>query len=277
MNFSRFAQTTLFATLFLCTLVNNSLEAQVKLSEFNSSYFQALGARNLGPSTMSGRVSSIVGAVQEGQVNLYVGTAGGGIWKSMNGGISFSPIFDKYCQSIGALAIDPNASKIIYAGTGESNMRNSVSIGDGIYKSTDAGSNWQKIGLDSTEHISKIIIDPSNSKSIFVSVPGPLWSSSKHRGLYHTGDGGKSWNKILYIDEETGCADIAMSPTNPNVLLATFWKFRRQPFSFNSGGNSSALYKSVDGGKTWKKIEAGLPEGDLGRIVVTINPSKPKD
>jgi photosystem II stability/assembly factor-like uncharacterized protein len=205
---------------------------------------------------MSGRVTSIAGLTIDNQINLYVGTAGGGIWKSMNGGISFSPIFDKYCQSIGALAIDPNASKIIYAGTGESNMRNSVSIGDGIYKSTDGGSNWQKIGLDSTEHISKIIIDPSNSKSIFVSVPGPLWSSSKHRGLYHTGDGGKSWNKILYIDEETGCADIAMSPTNPNVLLATFWKFRRQPFSFNSGGNSSALYKSVDGGKTWKKIEA---------------------
>ena len=243
----------------------------------NSSFFQSMTARNLGPSTMSGRVTSIAGVTVDNQINLYVGTAGGGIWKSMNGGISFSPIFDKYCQSIGALAIDPNASKTIYAATGESNMRNSVSIGDGMYKSTDAGSNWQKIGLDSTEHISKIIIDPTNSKSIYVSAPGPLWSSSKHRGLYHSKDGGKSWNKILFVDEETGCADIAMSPTNSNVLLASFWKFRRQPFSFNSGGNTSALYKSIDGGKTWKKIEAGLPEGDLGRIVVSINPSKPKE
>lgn len=243
----------------------------------NSSLFQSMTARNLGPSTMSGRVTSIVGTTIDNQVNLYVGTAGGGIWKSMNGGISFAPIFDKYCQSIGAMAIDPNASKVIYAGTGESNMRNSVSIGDGLYKSTDAGSNWQKIGLDSTEHISKIIVDPSNSKNIFVSVPGPLWSSSKHRGLYHTNDGGKTWDKILFIDEETGCADIAMSPTNSNILLASFWKFRRQAFSFNSGGSTSALYKSVDGGKTWKKIETGLPDGDKGRIVVTINPSKPKE
>jgi len=243
----------------------------------NSSFFQSMSARNLGPSTMSGRITSIVGTTIDQQINLYVGTAGGGIWKSLNGGISFTPIFDKYCQSIGALALDPSSSKTIYAATGESNMRNSVSIGDGIYKSTDAGSNWQKIGLDSTEHISKIIIDPTNTKSTFVSAPGPLWSASKHRGLYHSSDGGKTWNKILYVDEETGCADIAMSPTNPNVLLASFWKFRRQPFSFNSGGSSSALYRSVDGGKTWKKIQAGLPEGDLGRIVVTINPSKPKE
>jgi hypothetical protein len=142
----------------------------------NSSFFQSMTARNLGPSTMSGRITSIAGVTVDNQINLFVGTAGGGIWKSMNGGISFSPIFDKYCQSIGALAIDPNASKTIYAATGESNMRNSVSIGDGMYKSTDAGSNWQKIGLDSTEHISKIIIDPTNSKSIYVSAPGPLWS-----------------------------------------------------------------------------------------------------
>ena len=174
MNLSRFAQTALFATLLLCALVNTTLVAQVKLSEFNSSYFQALGARNLGPSTMSGRVSSIVGAVQEGQVNLYVGTAGGGIWKSLNGGYTFTPVFDKYCQSIGALALDPKSPRTIYAGTGESNMRNSVSIGDGIYKSTDAGANWQKLGLDSTEHISKILINPNDNKHLLVATGSAL-------------------------------------------------------------------------------------------------------
>ncbi len=246
-------------------------------SSINSSYFQSMTARNLGPSTMSGRISAIAGVTVDQQINLYVGTAGGGVWKSLNGGATFSPVFDKYCQSIGALAIDPKSNKTIYVGTGESNMRNSVSIGDGIYKSTDGGANWQKIGLDSTEHISKILIDPTNPKSIFVAAPGPLWSSSKHRGLYQSADGGKTWKKILFVDENTGCADIAMSPTDPNVLLASFWQFRRQPFSFNSGGKSSALYKSTDGGKTWKKITAGLPEGDLGRIVVSINPSKPKE
>lgn len=277
MQFSRFTQTVLFATLFLCTLLSHSLEAQLKLNEFNSSYFQSMGARNLGPSTMSGRITSIVGSVQEGQVNLFVGTAGGGIWKSLNGGYTFIPVFDKYCQSIGALALDPKVPRTIYAATGESNMRNSVSIGDGIYKSTDAGANWQKLGLDSTEHISKILINPNDNKHLFVAVPGPLWSSSKHRGLYESKDAGKTWNKILYVDENTGCADIAQSPRDPNIIFASFWEFRRQPYSFSSGGKGSALYKSIDGGKTWKKLSNGLPEGELGRVVLSINPSKPNE
>ncbi len=267
-----------FLSLLAGLCLGLQLQAQnSSTSSINSSFFQSMTARNLGPSTMSGRITAISGVNVDQQINLYVGTAGGGIWKSLNGGATFSPIFDKYCQSIGAIAIDPKSNKTIYVGTGESNMRNSVSIGDGMYKSTDGGANWQKIGLDSTEHISKIIIDPTNPKNIFVSAPGPLWSSSKHRGLYHSSDAGKTWKKILFVDENTGCADIAMSPTDPNVLLASFWQFRRQPFSFSSGGKSSALFKSTDGGKTWKKITAGLPEGDLGRIVVSINPAKPKE
>ncbi|MBM3414289.1 MAG: glycosyl hydrolase [Bacteroidetes bacterium] len=277
MQFSRFAQTALFVKLTLCTLVNTSLEAQVKLAELNSSYFQSMGARNLGPSTMSGRITSIVGAVQEGQVNLFVGTAGGGIWKSLNGGYTFTPVFDKYCQSIGALALDPKSPRTIYAATGESNMRNSVSIGDGIYKSTDAGANWQKLGLDSTEHISKILINPNDNKRLLVAVPGPLWSASQHRGLYESKDAGKTWNKILYVDEHTGCADIVQSPIDPNIIIVSFWQFRRQPYSFASGGKGSALYKSIDGGITWKKLTNGLPEGELGRAVLSMNPSKPTE
>ena len=189
MTFNRFIKAfSMVGALFCLQGFANVLNAQTP-AEINSSFFQSLYSRNLGPSTMSGRITSIVGTTQENQVNLYVGTAGGGIWKSLNGGITFIPLFDKYCQSIGALAIDPKSAKTIYAGTGESNMRNSVSIGDGIYKTTDAGANWQKMGLDSTEHISKIIIDPTDSKHIWVAAPGPLWSSSSHRGLYETNDG----------------------------------------------------------------------------------------
>lgn len=259
----------LAALLLITTLV---VSAQTSI---NSSYFQVMSARALGPSTMSGRITAIDGVTADGQINLYVGTAGGGIWKSQNGGQSFSTIFDKYCQSIGALAIEPGNARVVYAGTGESNMRNSVSIGDGMYKTTDGGNNWQKIGLDSTERISKIIIDPADKKTIYVAAPGPLWKSSAHRGLYKSTDAGKTWNKILFVNGETGCADIAIHPTKSNIILASFWQFRRKPYAFSSGGSGSGFYKSVDGGKTWTKLTKGLPEGDLGRIVVTINPSQP--
>lgn len=246
-------------------------------TNLNSSYFQTLTARALGPSTMSGRITAIEGIVTSDQLNLYVGTAGGGIWKSQNGGVSFSPVFDKYNQSIGAIAIDKTNPRTVYVGTGESNMRNSVSIGDGLFKTTDGGSNWQKIGLDSTEHISKIIIDPNDSKILYVAAPGPLWSASTHRGLYKSTDAGKTWKKALYVNDETGCADIAIHPTNPKIIIASFWQFRRKPFAFESGGPGSAMFKSTDGGETWTKISKGLPEGNLGRIVLSINPSKPAE
>src|SRR6185436_1863808 len=178
----------------------------VAQTTINSATFGMMEARHIGPGTMSGRISAIEGVNEDGKT-IYVGTAGGGIWKTTNAGASFKPIFDKYCQSIGAIAIDQKNPKIIYAGTGESNMRNSVSIGNGLYKSSDAGENWTKIGLDSTEHISKIIIDPKNSDIIYVAVPGPLWSDGTSRGLYKSTDAGKTWHKILYVDEKTGCAD----------------------------------------------------------------------
>ena len=260
----------LLVILFQCSIVFGQ-------TALNSSYFQVMSARALGPSTMSGRITSIEGITSDGQVNLYVGTAGGGIWKSQNGGQSFSPIFDKYCQSIGSIAIEPGNAKVVYAGTGECNTRNSVSIGDGFYRSTDGGNNWQRSGLDSTERISKILIDPLEKKTLYVAAPGPLWKSSPHRGLYKSTDAGKSWTKILYVNQETGCADIAMHPLHSNMLLATFWQFRRKPYSFSSGGPGSGLYKTIDGGKTWKQLHQGLPEGELGRIVVTFNPSKPSE
>ena len=245
-------------------------------SQISSATFGMMEARWLGPGTMSGRISAIEGVNEDGKT-IYVGTAGGGIWKTTNAGASFKPIFDKYCQSIGAIAIDQKNPKIIYAGTGESNMRNSVSIGNGLYKSTDAGENWTKIGLDSTEHISKIIIDPKNSDIIYVSAPGPLWSDGTSRGLYKSTDAGKTWKKILYVDEKTGCADIAVDPSNPDIIYATTWQFRRQPYSFNSGGPGSAIFKSADGGKTWKELTKGLPAKPFGRVALTLAPSAPQN
>lgn len=259
--------------LIAALLATGAVNAQTKV---NSYTFGAVEARWLGPGTMSGRITAIEG-VNNDNKTLYVGTAGGGIWKSTNAGASFKPVFDKYCMSIGALAIDQSNPSTVYVGTGESNMRNSVSIGDGLYKTTDAGDNWTKIGLDSTEHISKVMIDPKNPNTVYVAVPGPLWSDSKHRGLYKSTDGGETWNKILYTNEKTGCADVAIDPTNTNVVYATMWEFRRTPYSFNSGGQTSGMYKSVDGGKTWKEIKNGLPAKPFGRIALTLAPSDPKN
>jgi photosystem II stability/assembly factor-like uncharacterized protein len=241
----------------------------------SSAMFGSMEARQLGPGTMSGRISSIVGVENDGGKTIYIGTAGGGVWRSTNAGASYKPVFDKHCQSIGAIAVNQSSPSIIYVATGESNMRNTVSIGDGVYKSTDAGDNWKKIGLDSTEHISKLVIDPSNPEIIYASAPGPLWSSSKHRGLYKSTNGGESWEKILFINNETGCADILVDPKNPNTIFASTWQFRRMPYSFNSGGNGSGLYKSTDGGKSWKEISNGLPPKPFGRIAMALAPSDP--
>jgi photosystem II stability/assembly factor-like uncharacterized protein len=245
-------------------------------SNVNSATFGMLEARWLGPGTMSGRITSIEGVNKDGKT-LYIGTAGGGIWKSTNAGASFKPIFDRYCQSIGALAIDQSKPTVVYAGTGESNMRNSVSIGNGLYKSTDAGDNWTKIGLDSTEHISKIVIDPSNSNIVYVAAPGPLWSDSEHRGLYKSTDGGKTWTKSLYISDKAGCADVSLDPNNPNIVYATTWEFRRLPYLFNSGGKGSGIFKSMDGGKTWKELTNGLPAKPFGRTALALAPSAPEN
>jgi len=261
----------MFIRLCVALLGLNVLcQAQVR---FNAGMFGVMEARQLGPGTMSGRITAIEGVNADEGKTLYIGTAGGGIWKSTNAGASYKSIFDKYCQSIGALAVNQKQPKIIYAGTGESNMRNSVSYGVGIYKSTDAGDNWKKIGLDSVEHISKICIHPENDNIIYVAAPGPLWSDSKHRGLYKSVNGGETWQQVFYINAATGCADIILDPKNPEHIIVSMWQFRRQPYSFNSGGPGSGLYKSTDGGKTFTEITKGLPEKPFGRIAIAMAPS----
>ncbi|MDP9231034.1 MAG: glycoside hydrolase, partial [Bacteroidota bacterium] len=260
--------------IFLTFVIAFSALQIFSQTKISSSTFGKMEARWLGPGTMSGRITALDGVAGDGKT-IYVGTAGGGIWKTTNGGASFKPIFDKYCMSIGAIAIDQKNPKIIYAGAGESNMRNTVSIGDGMYKSTDGGENWVKIGLDSTEHISRIAIDPKNSSVIYVASPGPLWSDGTQRGLFKSTDAGQTWKKILYINEKAGCADVVIDPSNPDIIYASTWEFRRLPYSFNSGGNGSGMYKSKDGGKTWKELSNGLPKKPFGRIAFTLAPSAP--
>ena len=255
--------------------------------KFDSDTISGLGARNIGSAAMSGRVAAIAATKEDGKLTVYVGAASGGVWKSSNGGTTFKPVFDKQsAQSIGAVAIDPQAPKTIWAGTGEAWTRNSVSIGNGIYKSTDGGDSWTNMGLPNSERIAKIIIDPRSSDTVYVCVPGKLWSDSEDRGVYKTTDGGKSWNKILKgANLSTGCSMISMNPQDPKVLFAGMWDFRRQGWTFRSGGENatassgSAFFATADGGATWKELDEksakGLPAKPWGRVAVTIAPSKP--
>lgn len=238
--------------------------------------FGDIRARQIGPAIMSGRISDIANHPTNNKI-IYIGAAGGGVWKSSDGGASFSSIFDKHIQSIGCVTIDPNnPDNVIWVGTGEPWPRNSVSIGDGIYKSTDGGLNWNNMGLPKSDRITSIIVDPRNSDVVWAGVLGALWGDSEDRGIYKTTDGGKTWNKSFYVDQKTGCADLVIDPVNPDIMYASFWEFRRTAWSFNSGGNNSALYKTIDGGKTWNKIHNGFPKGQLGRIAIGVAPSKPE-
>ncbi|WP_282042587.1 WD40/YVTN/BNR-like repeat-containing protein [Winogradskyella flava] len=265
---------TIQLVFFLC-LVAFSVQAQDDSKINGEAIFGDLTARHIGPALMSGRINDMETHPTNPRI-IYAGTAGGGVWKSNDAGTTFNPIFDDYCQSIGAVAVDPNnPDKVIWVGTGETWTRNSVSIGDGLYKSEDGGANWKKYGFEKSERIANIIINPKNSNEVYVAVLGALWGDSEERGIYKTTDAGATWSKILYTDERTGCADLAMDPSNPNILYASMWEFRRTGWSFESGGNKSALYKSTDGGATWNKIHNGFPEGQLGRLAIAVAPSNP--
>ena len=265
--------TKLSGMALLC--ISLSLFSQEKKEIKLENYFGDLSARQIGPAVMSGRISDMENHPTDPMI-IYAGSAGGGVWKSNDAGTTFYPIFDDHTQSIGAVELDPNdPNSTIYVGTGEPWPRNSVSVGDGLYKSTDGGNNWKKIGLENSERIANIIVNPKNSNEIFVAVLGALWSDSNERGVYKSSDGGVTWENILYLNESTGCADLAMDPSNPNILYASMWEFRRTGWSFNSGGDNSALYKSTDGGKNWKKIHNGFPEGKLGRLAIGVAKSNP--
>ena len=226
---------------------------------------------------MGGRISDITAVRQGERLTIYIGSASGGVWRSRDGGTTFKPIFDKEPSlSIGSVAIDPSDPKTVWVGTGESWVRNSVSVGTGIYRSHDEGDNWDSMGLKDSEHISRILIDPKNGNTVYACALGHLWNSNTERGVYKTTDGGKTWNKILYRNDSTGCADMAMDPQDPGIIYAAMWDVRREPWNFRSGGPGSGLFKSTDAGATWHELRKGLPEGDLGRIGVAVATSNPK-
>lgn len=263
-----------FIILYFIVIATYNLFAQ----PLNVEKLHGLKARSIGPAGMSGRVTAI-DVVQKNPSIIYVGTASGGLWKTTSGGIDWKPIFDTMkVASIGAIAIDQNIPDVIWVGTGEGNPRNSQTSGNGIYKSLDGGKTWIHLGLENSRNIHRIIIDPRNSDVVYAGVQGSAFGDSDERGVFKTTDGGKTWQKILYVNERTGIADLVMDPSNPNKLFAAMWEFRREPWFFTSGGKGSGLYVTFDGGKTWTKKtdKDGLPPGELGRIGIAIARSNPE-
>jgi len=263
---------SLLTLVFLIVLVFN-LDAQ----KIDVEQLKGMKIRNVGPAGMSGRVTSI-DAVHSNTSIIYAGTASGGVWKSTSGGIVWKPIFDKQpLSSIGALTIQQSNPDVIWVGTGEGNPRNSFNSGEGIYKSIDGGHTWKLMGLEKTRVIHRIIIDKTNPDIVYVAALGSTWGKNSERGVYKTIDGGKTWKKILYLNDGTGCADLVVDPTNPNKVIAAMWEHGRTPWFFNSGGKNSGLYITYDGGENWEERTAkdGLPKGDIGRIGLAIAPNKP--
>ena len=265
---------------FVLLLVAATAFAQAPV-RFDAATISGLAARNIGSATMAGRIAAVDAIEQDGRITVFAGAASGGVWKSVNGGTTFKPVFDRESvQSIGAVAIDKANPKTVWVGTGEAWMRNSVSVGDGIYKSTDGGDNWNKVGLGDSEHIAKIIIHPKDGNTVWACAAGHLWNDSDERGVYKTTDGGKTWKKVLAgANGSTGCALLASSPQEPNTLFASMWDFRRQGWTFRSGGPGSGLFKSTDGGDHWTELTSannkGMPEKPYGRIAVAVAPGKP--
>ena len=253
----------------------------------DSETISGLGARNIGSAAMSGRVAALAAVHEGSRLTVYVGAASGGVWKSVNGGTTYKPVFDKQpVQSIGAIAVDPKNPQVVWVGTGEAWTRNSVSIGDGVYKSSDGGDNWTNVGLKESERVAKILVDPTESNVVYVCVPGKLWSDSDVRGVYKTTDGGKSWTRVLKgANTSTGCSMLSLDPQNPKTIFAGMWDFRRKGWTFRSGGDGpaaasgSGLFKSTDGGASWTELDdksaQGLPSKPWGRIAVSVAPSKP--
>jgi len=239
--------------------------------------FKNLKPRNIGPAGMSGRIVAI-DAVHKNPAIIYVGAASGGIWKTENAGADWKPIFDDQpIQNIGALAIQQSNPSVVWAGTGEGNPRNSLNIGEGIYKSLDAGKTWKKMGLEKTRNIHRVIVDPDNPNTVYVAAIGNPYAQHPERGVYKTTDGGETWNRILFTNDTTGCAELVMDPSNPNKLIASMWQHYRLPWIMKSGGPGSGMYITIDGGKNWKKLtkEDGLPDGQIGRIGIAFARSMP--
>ncbi|MFL6197349.1 MAG: VPS10 domain-containing protein [Thermoanaerobaculia bacterium] len=261
----------------LLLLLALALAAPAARAALDPDLLAGMTARSIGPAGMSGRVP-VVAAVESNPQVVYAGAAAGGVWKSVNGGLTWTPLFDDQpVSSIGAIAINQANPDVVWVGTGEGNPRNSASVGNGVYRSLDGGRTWSHLGLEKTERIYRIVLHPTNPDVAWVAALGQEWGENLDRGVYKTEDGGKTWNRVLFVDERTGASDLVMDPRNPNKLFASMWQYRRWPWFFKSGGPGSGLYVTYDGGRTWKRyLESdGLPAGDLGRIGIAVSRSNP--
>jgi len=235
-----------FWCLFVITL---PATAQVKLDQFKN-----MQPRNIGPAGMSGRVTAIDALYSNPEI-IFVGAASGGVWKTENGGAVWKPLFDEQpLINIGAIKIQQNNPSVIWVGTGEGNPRNSLNLGEGIFKTLDGGKTWKRMGLEKTRNIHRIIIDPTNPNTVYAGAIGNPYGIHGERGVFKTTDGGDTWQRILYTNDTSGCAEIVMDPANPNKLIANMWQHQRKPYSFTSGGSGSGIYMTLDGGKNWKKL-----------------------
>ena len=258
----------LFSLVVVALLIAATAVAQE--NKLDNTFLKNLQFRSIGPAIMGGRIDDIA-VVENNPSTYYVGAATGGVWKTTNNGTTFDPVFDEQgSTSIGDIAIAPADPSIVWVGTGEPNNRQSSSWGDGVYRSLDAGKTWQNMGLRDTKHIGRIVIDSRDPNIVYVAAVGHLWGPNKERGVFKTTDGGKTWNNVLFINEDTGVIDLAMDPQSPLTIYAAAYQRRRTPWGFNGGGTGSAIYKTVDGGATWNKLTKGLPEGVTGRIGLDI-------
>jgi photosystem II stability/assembly factor-like uncharacterized protein len=273
-----------FTLIVISLLITLSLPAQKKVTPpvkeesknaFNPALFNGLQFRSVGPAITSGRVADI--AVNPNNISeYYVAAASGGVWKTINAGVTYEPVFDgEGSYSIGCISIDPTNTNVVWVGSGENNNQRSVAYGDGLYKTEDGGKSWKNVGLKNSEHIGRIAVDPTNGDIVYVAAYGPLWNSGGERGIYKTTDGGKTWKQVLFVSEHTGFNEVMVDPRHPNIVYAAAHQRQRKIFTYIGGGPETALYKSTDGGTTWNKIMNGLPGGDLGRIGLNYSPVNP--
>ncbi|MBX7131535.1 MAG: hypothetical protein K1X67_02540 [Fimbriimonadaceae bacterium] len=262
--------------LVLCAAFAQGQDAAPPQPTIGQGFYDEVKARQLGPTNMGGRIQEIAVYEKEPRI-FYVATASGGLWKTQNGGLTMTPVFEREGSiSLGGVAVYQQDPNIVWVGTGENTSRNSVAWGDGVYKSVDGGKTWTNMGLAETRHIADIVIDPKNPDIVYVAALGNLWGYNEERGVFKTTDGGKTWARVLYIDEKTGIGDMHMDPKNPKVLFAAAWEKLRKPYDWISGGPGSALYKTTDSGKTWRKITKGLPTVRMGRMGLTFWHKNPK-
>jgi photosystem II stability/assembly factor-like uncharacterized protein len=269
------------AVLGLILVLTSSSSGLAADSSIDPARLAGLAVRSIGPAGMSGRVATVTGVESDPDI-LYIGGAGGGIWKTVNGGATWEPVFDSQTSQtslpIGTLAVFQANPAIVWAGTGEANLHESALSGDGVYRSLDGGKTWSHLGLEGTGHIARIVLHPTDPEVAWVAALGSMWTENPERGVFKTVDGGRTWSKVLFVDAKTGAADLAIDPRNPGKLYAAMWQHRRWPWIFRSGGPGSGLYVSLDGGRSWTRRTAddGLPDGDLGRIKLAVSRSNPE-